>query len=322
MGVTGMVDFEFSGGAPEWAERFAEGADLIRVRMATYADGLDDVIAAGLRTGDVLPGCDERITMGPLKVISDGSLNTRTAWCCDPYADGTGSGAAQPVLRRAARAARPRRRAPPRGRDARDRRRRRPRGAGRVRRHRRLGLDRARPADPARRRTPAGRPRHPGQRAARAPARRPRRHREGLAGPRRPLLRAALDARRRRHPGDGVGRAGLTRWIRGWRWPLPCTAAATSGSRGTPSRRSPRARRWPPRWTGRGPSRRARGATWCCSTPTRSPPARTRQAGRDAARHAGARHLGRGPAGARRRASRPGPKPARDCRCRVAGWCP
>jgi predicted amidohydrolase YtcJ len=93
MGVTGIVDFEFSGGAPEWAERFAEGADLLRIRMATYAEGLDAVIDAGLRTGDVLPGCDERITMGPLKVISDGSLNTRTAWCCEPYADGTGSGA-------------------------------------------------------------------------------------------------------------------------------------------------------------------------------------------------------------------------------------
>jgi predicted amidohydrolase YtcJ len=25
--------------------------------------------------------------MGPLKIISDGSLNTRTAWCCQPYAD-------------------------------------------------------------------------------------------------------------------------------------------------------------------------------------------------------------------------------------------
>ena len=25
--------------------------------------------------------------MGPLKIISDGSLNTRTAWCCEPYAD-------------------------------------------------------------------------------------------------------------------------------------------------------------------------------------------------------------------------------------------
>ncbi len=93
LGVTGLVDFEFSGGIGDWSERFAEGADLLRVRMATYADGLDAVIDAGLRTGDVLPGCDERITMGPLKVISDGSLNTRTAWCCEPYADGSGSGA-------------------------------------------------------------------------------------------------------------------------------------------------------------------------------------------------------------------------------------
>lgn len=55
--------------------------------MATYADTLEQVIAAGLRTGDPLPGCDARATMGPLKVISDGSLNARTAWCCDPYAD-------------------------------------------------------------------------------------------------------------------------------------------------------------------------------------------------------------------------------------------
>src|SRR5690606_21218041 len=27
------------------------------------------------------------VTMGPFKVITDGSLNTRTAWCCQPYAD-------------------------------------------------------------------------------------------------------------------------------------------------------------------------------------------------------------------------------------------
>ena len=32
--------------------------------------------------------------MGPLKIISDGSLNTRTAWCCEEYADGSGAGAA------------------------------------------------------------------------------------------------------------------------------------------------------------------------------------------------------------------------------------
>lgn len=87
MGIVGIVDFEFSGGAAEWAERWAAGCDRQRIRMATYADTLDDVIGAGLRSGDTLPGCDDRATMGPLKIISDGSLNTRTAWCCEPYAD-------------------------------------------------------------------------------------------------------------------------------------------------------------------------------------------------------------------------------------------
>lgn len=86
LGVVGVTDFEFSGGHEEWAHRWAGGADLLRIRMATYADGLDAVIAAGLRTGNPLPGCDDRATMGPLKIISDGSLNTATAWCCEPYA--------------------------------------------------------------------------------------------------------------------------------------------------------------------------------------------------------------------------------------------
>ncbi|QBR93103.1 amidohydrolase [Nocardioides euryhalodurans] len=86
LGVVGLTDFEFSGGHEEWAERWVAGAGLLRIRMATYADGLDGVIGAGLRTGDLLPGCDDRARMGPLKIISDGSLNTKTAWCCDPYA--------------------------------------------------------------------------------------------------------------------------------------------------------------------------------------------------------------------------------------------
>ncbi len=86
-GIAGLVDFEFGGGREEWAERWSSGCDLLRVRWATYADSLDDVIAAGLRSGDTLPGCDGRATMGPLKIISDGSLNTRTAWCCEPYGD-------------------------------------------------------------------------------------------------------------------------------------------------------------------------------------------------------------------------------------------
>ncbi len=86
LGVVGVVDFEFSGGVADWAERWAGGADVIRVRHACYADGLEDVISRGLRSGDPLDG-DRRLTMGPLKIISDGSLNTRTAWCCDPYAE-------------------------------------------------------------------------------------------------------------------------------------------------------------------------------------------------------------------------------------------
>jgi predicted amidohydrolase YtcJ len=85
-GVVGVVDFEFTGGVDDWVERWTAGCDLLRVRVATYADRLEDVIDARLRTGD--PLVDDRITMGPLKIISDGSLNTRTAWCCAPYADG------------------------------------------------------------------------------------------------------------------------------------------------------------------------------------------------------------------------------------------
>ena len=41
---------------------------------------------AACASGDPLGG-DPRLTMGPLKIISDGSLNTRTAWCCEPYAE-------------------------------------------------------------------------------------------------------------------------------------------------------------------------------------------------------------------------------------------
>ena len=90
LGITGVVDLERGQTAADWEPRDSP----VRVRVATYADGLDDVVAARLRSGDVLPGSAGTITMGPLKIISDGSLNTRTAWCCEEYADGSGAGAA------------------------------------------------------------------------------------------------------------------------------------------------------------------------------------------------------------------------------------
>ena len=87
-GIVGVVDFEFAGGAEDWVARWHQGCDLLRVRMASYADRLESVIEAGLRTGSPLVEGDDRLVMGSLKIISDGSLNTRTAWCCEPYADG------------------------------------------------------------------------------------------------------------------------------------------------------------------------------------------------------------------------------------------
>ena len=89
LGITGVVDLERGQTAADWEARDVP----IRVRVATYADGLEAVVAAGLRSGDVLPGSSGTITMGPLKIISDGSLNTRTAWCSEQYADGSGAGA-------------------------------------------------------------------------------------------------------------------------------------------------------------------------------------------------------------------------------------
>lgn len=84
-GVVGVVDLEY-GGEPwrSWPRWVAAGFDELRIRPATYPVGLGAVLRDGLRTGDVLDDAG-LVTMGPLKVISDGSLNTRTAWCCEPF---------------------------------------------------------------------------------------------------------------------------------------------------------------------------------------------------------------------------------------------
>jgi predicted amidohydrolase YtcJ len=89
-GVTGVVDLEMPTSYRQWPSRYAAGLDLLRVRASVYPDGLDDLIAAGLRTGDPLAPDGDLLTMGPFKVISDGSLNTRTARCCDAYPDADG----------------------------------------------------------------------------------------------------------------------------------------------------------------------------------------------------------------------------------------
>lgn len=83
-GVVGITDFEFGGAYRSWTEFAGRGMPQIRVRAGFYEAQLDDVLAQGLRTGDALAPL---VDLGPLKIISDGSLGTLTAYCCEPYGD-------------------------------------------------------------------------------------------------------------------------------------------------------------------------------------------------------------------------------------------
>jgi len=65
--------------------RIAAGTDVLRVELGIYTENLDRAVDLGLRSGDVIDGTDGLLTVGPYKVISDGSLNTRTAYCFDEY---------------------------------------------------------------------------------------------------------------------------------------------------------------------------------------------------------------------------------------------
>jgi predicted amidohydrolase YtcJ len=83
-GVVGIVDLEMRYNAPDWIRRSeaAGGRYPLRVEAGVYPDDLDRAISDGLTSGQELaPG----VTVGPFKIITDGSLNTRTAHCTQPY---------------------------------------------------------------------------------------------------------------------------------------------------------------------------------------------------------------------------------------------
>ncbi len=89
-GVVGVIDYEFEPGFAVWPRRYAAVGVPLRIRTSVYPADLDAAVAAGVRSGDTLAGDGDEplVTMGSLKIISDGSLNTRTAHCTDPYPDG------------------------------------------------------------------------------------------------------------------------------------------------------------------------------------------------------------------------------------------
>jgi predicted amidohydrolase YtcJ len=78
-GVTTIADYEFADTVADWQRR---ATPHTRIRCVIAKHLLDETIERGLRTGDVV---GDRLTVGPLKIFMDGSLNTRTAYCYDPY---------------------------------------------------------------------------------------------------------------------------------------------------------------------------------------------------------------------------------------------
>ncbi|MBY4040030.1 amidohydrolase family protein [Rhodococcus fascians] len=83
-GVTGVVDFEFADNRTVWNRRLSAGSPAVRVDTTVWPQWLDEALDRGERTGDV-SAVSDMIRRGPLKVMLDGSLNTRTACCHDRY---------------------------------------------------------------------------------------------------------------------------------------------------------------------------------------------------------------------------------------------
>ncbi|WP_348272487.1 amidohydrolase family protein [Rathayibacter sp. VKM Ac-2759] len=84
-GVVGVVDLEMRWNVGDWTRRVSRGIRSLRVDTGVYRGDLERAIAEGLRSGDELAGGEGLLRMGPLKVLIDGSLNTRTAYCTHPY---------------------------------------------------------------------------------------------------------------------------------------------------------------------------------------------------------------------------------------------
>lgn len=81
-GIVGIVDYSSDWAVEAWQRRAASRSLGLRVEAATYPDKLDDLIAMSVKTGDQLA---ENLKVGPLKIIADGSMGSRTAHCIMPY---------------------------------------------------------------------------------------------------------------------------------------------------------------------------------------------------------------------------------------------
>lgn len=85
-GIVGLVDLDMAWNESAWARRLSSGFDTLRVEFGIYPEHLDRARTEGLRTGDPARGAASDLArVGSLKVITDGSLGTRTAACSHSY---------------------------------------------------------------------------------------------------------------------------------------------------------------------------------------------------------------------------------------------
>ncbi|MCS3781029.1 amidohydrolase [Tsukamurella ocularis] len=85
-GVVGLVDLDFDDAVGAWERR---PTPPVRIDAGVYPQHLEAAEARGAGTGAPINGLAR---VGPLKVITDGSLGTRTAYCHAPYPGTTDRG--------------------------------------------------------------------------------------------------------------------------------------------------------------------------------------------------------------------------------------
>jgi hypothetical protein len=83
-GVTGVHDFQRTGGLAAWQRLAADGTLGFRVWASLPVERLDAALELGLRSGLG----DEWLRIGPIKAFADGTLGSRTASMLEPFADG------------------------------------------------------------------------------------------------------------------------------------------------------------------------------------------------------------------------------------------
>jgi len=69
----------------DWSRRFAAGLHHLRVHIGFYDAHIEDAIAQGYKTGDIVPNTNDLLVIGPYKLVTDGGLGSQTAYCHQPY---------------------------------------------------------------------------------------------------------------------------------------------------------------------------------------------------------------------------------------------